>query len=280
VIQELERRFGRPILGNEAASGTEIINRLGPQHLKTGWPIVYTSADSVLQIAAHESVVGVETLYQWCQLAREVMQGPYRVGRIIARPFVGEPGHFVRTPRRHDFTVEPPWPTQVDYLAQAGVQTVAIGKIADIFSGRGFQQRIPTQSNWDGLQKTHDILSASAKSPQFVFVNLVDFDSQYGHRRDPAGYAQALRQLDEFLPQWWAALGPSDQLWISADHGCDPTYRGTDHTRETLPWLAYGPRLSPAVGGARHGLSDIAATLAALFAVPPVGSGQVARELV
>jgi phosphopentomutase len=279
VVEELERRFGRPILGNEPASGTEIIARLGAEHLKSGAPIVYTSADSVLQIAAHEEVVPLEQLYQWCQIARKVMQGPYRVGRIIARPFRGEPGHFIRTPARHDYPVAPPWPTMVDRLAEAGVTTVAFGKIWDIFSGRGFQFQNPTVSNLDGLRKTRDWLQKADTGREFLFVNLVEFDSHFGHRRDPAGYANALREFDAFLPELWALLGPHDQLWVTADHGCDPTYRGTDHTREAVPWLAYGPALHPAVGAPRHGLGDMAATLGSLFQVSPVGTGHPAREL-
>lgn len=279
VVEELERRFGRPVLGNEVASGTEIIQRLGPEHMKTGNPIVYTSADSVLQIAAHEEVVPVETLYRWCREARQVMQGPYLVGRIIARPFIGAPGHFVRTARRHDFSVEPPGPTVVDHLFRQGVETVAVGKIGDIFSGHGFSDHIPTQNNLDGLERTLFVLEKQAHHHQFIFTNLVDFDSQYGHRRNPAGYAEALRSLDRFLPRLWQELKADDQIWITADHGCDPTYRGTDHTRERVPWLAWGPSLTPFVGAARQGLSHIGATLAALFHVEPVGHGQPAVEL-
>jgi len=195
------------------------------------------------------------------------------VGRIIARPFTGAPGHFIRTANRHDFAVEPPWPTMVDRLEWAGVQTVAVGKIADIFSGRGFTHAMTTQSNQDGLEKTLALIRSPSPGRQFIFVNLVEFDSHFGHRRDAPGYAQALQQLDHFLPRLWELLGPSDQLWISADHGCDPTYRGTDHTREALPWLAFAPARDPLVGAPRTGLNDIAATLAALFHVPQIGRG-------
>lgn len=278
VVQSLERAIGRKILGNEAASGTEIIERLGKEHLKTGSPIVYTSADSVLQIAAHEEIVPIETLYAWCRQARDIMQGPYRVGRIIARPFVGQPGRFVRTSARHDFTVRPPAPTMVDVLQKAGIETIAVGKIGDIFSGQGFDRHVPTRSNRDGLEKTLDVLRHEGHN-QFIFTNLVEFDSQYGHRRDPAGYAKALQELDAFLPNIWNALKAGDQLWITADHGCDPTFPGTDHTREALPWLAYGPGLKPQIGEARKGLADIAATLGAIWNVPSVGGGEPAREL-
>jgi phosphopentomutase len=280
IVNALEQAFGRPILGNEAASGTEIIARLGSEHMRSGWPIVYTSADSVLQIAAHEEVVPLTTLYDWCQAARSIMRPPYQVGRIIARPFVGQPGHFVRTPNRHDYTVQPPGATMVDHLLEAGITTVAVGKIGDIFSGQGFTRHLPTVSNVDGLEKSLALLGQNTSSQQFIFVNLVEFDSHYGHRRDPAGYAQALRTLDEYLPRLWQALAPSDQLWITADHGCDPTYRGTDHTREVLPWLAYGSELTPGVGQPRMGLSDIAATLGAIFHAPVVGHGLAAVDLV
>lgn len=280
VVDSLERRIGRAVLGNEVASGTEIIARLGSLHMKTGRPIVYTSADSVLQIAAHEGVVPVDQLYEWCRAARDVMQGPYKVGRIIARPFQGEPGYFVRTPRRHDFAVEPPFPTAVDLLMEAGIETVAIGKIWDIFSGRGFVRYIATTGNRDGLEKTCEVLRSGSAEAQFVFVNLVEFDSHYGHRRDPEGYASALADLDGFLPDLWDVLGPDDQLWITADHGCDPTYRGTDHTRESVPWLAIGQKLKPHIGAAREGLNDIAATLGVLFGVARVGTGDPADELI
>lgn len=280
VVDSLERRIGRAVLGNEVASGTEIIARLGSLHMKTGRPIVYTSADSVLQIAAHEGVVPVDQLYEWCRAARDVMQGPYKVGRIIARPFQGEPGYFVRTPRRHDFAVEPPFPTAVDLLMEAGIETVAIGKIWDIFSGRGFVRCIATTGNRDGLEKTCEVLRSGSAEAQFAFVNLVEFDSHYGHRRDPEGYASALADLDGFLPNLWDVLGPDDQLWITADHGCDPTYRGTDHTRESVPWLAIGQKLKPHIGAAREGLNDIAATLGVLFGVARVGTGDPADELI
>lgn len=279
IVKALEEGFGHPILGNEPASGTEIIARLGAEHLRTGSPIVYTSADSVLQIAAHEDIVPLQTLYAWCETARSIMRGPYQVGRIIARPFVGDPGHFVRTPNRHDFTVHPPGPTMVDNLFNTGVETIAVGKIGDIFSGQGFVQRVPTSSNVDGLDKTLALLGNGTPSQQFIFVNLVEFDSHYGHRRDPIGYAQALATFDAYLPKIWALLNPEDQLWITADHGCDPTYRGTDHTRETVPWLAWGSRLTPGIGSARQGLADIAATLGALFHAPVLGQGTAAGEL-
>ncbi len=273
VVAALEERFGRPVLGNKPASGTEIIAELGAQHMQTGYPIVYTSQDSVLQIAAHEEIVPIETLYDWCQGAREVMTGPHRVGRIIARPFVGRPGAFQRTANRHDYAVAPWDDTMVDRMQAAGIETVAIGKIGDIFSRQGFDQHIPTVSNQDGLEKTLEVISDPAFD-RFVFTNLVEFDSHYGHRRNPAGYVDALAELDAFLPRLWEQLNPDDQLWITADHGCDPTYRGTDHTREWVPWLTYGERLPRVIGADRSTLSDIGATLGGLWQLTTVGPGR------
>ncbi len=278
VVEELKAAFGRPILGNKAASGTEIIAELGEEHMKTGWPIVYTSADSVLQIAAHEKVVPLQLLQQWCQDARRIMQGEYRIGRIIARPFVGEPGHFIRTPNRHDYSVEPWTDTMVDRLQQAGIETIAVGKIGDIFSGRGFDRRVSTTSNRDGLEKTAALMREPGFD-RFIFVNLVEFDSHYGHRRDPRGYTRALTELDAMLPTLWTELDDGDQLWITADHGCDPTYRGTDHTREWVPWLAVGPSLSPCIGEPRTTLADIGATLGGLWQVTTIGPGRPWRAL-
>lgn len=278
IVHQLEEAFGCPLLGNRAASGTEIMAELGTKHLQTGYPIVYTSADSVLQIACHEEVVPLEKLYAWCEAARAIMQGPQLVGRIIARPFVGAPGHFVRTTHRHDYAVVPPRATMVDQLQAAGIETVAIGKIGDIFSGKGFDRHIPTKSNLDGLQEMAKVLQ-SPGFDRFVFTNLVEFDSHYGHRRDAPGYVKALKQLDDALPSLWDSLGDEDQLWITADHGCDPTYRGSDHTREWVPWLAWGKRLRPVVGEPRLTLQDIAATLGGLFQVTAIGAGHPWNQL-
>lgn len=278
LVEQLERAFGRPLLGNKAASGTQIIAELGASHMETGRPIVYTSADSVLQIAAHEDIVPLDELYRWCTLAREIMRGPNLVGRIIARPFVGTPGYFVRTANRHDFAVAPWADTMVDRLEQAGIDTVAIGKIGDIFSRQGFAKTITTTSNLDGLQKTLSAMQAPGFD-RFIFVNLVEFDSHYGHRRDPAGYVQALGELDQMLPKLWERLEPGDQLWISADHGCDPTAPGSDHTREWLPWLAFGSRVPALVDEPRAALADIGATLGGLFQVTTVGPGHPWRSL-
>lgn len=278
VATELEAAFGRQILGNRPASGTEIIAELGEEHMRTGAPIVYTSADSVLQIAAHENVVPLTTLYDWCLKARNIMQGPNLVGRIIARPFVGKPGAFVRTSNRHDYAVAPWGETMVDRLQDAGIETIAVGKIGDIFSGRGFDRRVPTTSNLDGLQKTVALMGEPGFD-RFIFVNLVEFDSHYGHRRDPSGYASALAELDGMLPALWGSLEDADQLWITADHGCDPTYGGTDHTREWVPWLCRGPRLAPQTGEPRSTLADIGATLGGMWQVTTVGPGRPWRAL-
>ena len=280
VLTLVESVVKRPTLGNEVASGTEIINRLGDVHKQTGFPIVYTSADSVLQIAAHEDTIPPQMLYQWCTDLRQALdQSSYRIGRVIARPFVGEKGQYLRTPRRHDFTIRPPGPTILNGLFDKGIETIAVGKIGDIFSNQGLSRHLASQSNLDGLEITLDTL-AHARSDTFVFTNLVEFDSHYGHRRNPSGYAQALKELDNFLPMLWHTLGESDQLWITADHGCDPTFKGTDHTRERVPWLAYGPKLKAWMGATRLGFGDIGATLAALWKVPYPFPGVPAKDLI
>jgi phosphopentomutase len=268
----LEKALGTPVLGMEVASGTEIIARLGEEHLRTGYPIVYTSADSVLQIAAHEERVPVERLYAYCQAAREVMQGKDRVGRVIARPFRGSPGAFVRTDRRRDFTV-PPGESVLTRLAQAGVCTVGVGKIGDIFSGQGIGESYRSRDNLDALMRTEALLEKPPADRMFVFANLGDFDTKYGHRRNVEGYARALAEVDGFLPRLLSRLGRGDQLWISADHGCDPTYRGTDHTREDVPWLCAAPgwQQGGRLGDARSTLADLGATLLACFGVDGQG---------
>jgi phosphopentomutase len=276
VVAQLEAAFGRPLLGNRPASGTAIIEELGPAHLATGRPIVYTSADSVLQIAAHEEVVPVATLYAWCEAARRIMTGPHAVGRIIARPFVGTPGRFVRTARRHDWPVLPPPEILTRRLAAAGVEVVGIGKIDDIFAHQGITTAYRTQSNADGLSRTLAELGRPAAGPRLIFTNLVDFDSLWGHRRDPVGYVAGLEALDAWVGAARAALGPVDQLWITADHGCDPTWPGSDHTREDVPWLAVGPAVRPGTLGARSTLADLGATLAEAFGVEPPAVGRSA----
>ena len=260
VIDEFARETGRKVLANKPASGTEIIEELGQQHLETGAWIVYTSADSVFQIAAHEDKVPLAELYAACKIARRLCD-PLRVARIIARPFVGEVGAFERTYNRHDFGMPPPEPTVLNQLKQAGRSVVGVGKISDIFSGQGLTESIHTEGNADGLVKTVERWQRLESG--LVFVNLIDFDMLFGHRRNPEGFAGALTEFDAFLPRILDAVGPEDLLLLTADHGNDPTYRGTDHTREQVPILAYGP---PGAAGTalevRDCFGDVAATMA------------------
>lgn len=271
LMEEFERRIGRGTLGNKAASGTEIIRELGEEHLRTGKPIVYTSADSVFQIAAHEEVIPLAELYRICETARELLRGEHEVGRVIARPFVGEPGAFVRTANRHDYAVPPPRGMLLDVLAERGVPVIGVGKIADIYLGRGVSQSYKTKSNSDGMAR---ILEAMRSYPEgLIFANLVDFDMLYGHRNDPEGYARALEEVDAWLPSFESALLPGDLAIFTADHGCDPTTPSTDHNREYVPLLAFGP--SAARGralGLRASLADTGQTIASNFgAAVPAG---------
>ncbi|MBV9085760.1 MAG: phosphopentomutase, partial [Acidobacteriaceae bacterium] len=236
VMQEFEARIGRKTLGNKPASGTEIIQELGEQHINTGWPIVYTSADSVFQVAAHESVIPIEDQYAMCQTAREILRGPHEVGRVIARPFTGKPGAFVRTANRKDFSVPPPDGMLLDRLAEQHVPVYSIGKISDIFLERGISRHVKTKNNADGMQKTVDAMGE--QSSGLIFVNLVDFDQLYGHRNDVNGYAGALEAVDAWIPS--IPLRGADLLIFTADHGCDPTTPSTDHSREYTPLLVCG----------------------------------------
>jgi phosphopentomutase len=264
IMGEFERRIGRGSLGNKAASGTEIIQELGAEHMRTGSPIVYTSADSVFQVAAHEEAIPLWELYKICETAREILRGPAEVGRVIARPFVGSPGHFTRTANRHDYAVPPPAGMLLDRLAERGVPIASVGKIFDVFLGRGIGDSAKTKSNADGMAKTLETMANCDSG--LIFVNLVDFDQQYGHRNDIAGYGAALEEFDRWLPQFRAALRPGDLAILTADHGCDPTVPGTDHTREYVPVLAFGPGVKSAVDlGFRGSLSDIGQTVAANF---------------
>lgn len=261
VISRFEQLIGRKTLGNVPASGTEIIKELGPEHLRTGYPIVYTSADSVFQIAAHEEVIPVEELYRFCRIAREMLTGEHAVGRVIARPFVGKPGAFERTERRHDFSLEPIGPTLLDAVKAAGLEVMAVGKIKDIFAGRGVTRHKPAAHNAEGMDKTLEFLREGA--PGLLFTNLVDFDMLYGHRNDPRGYAQAMAEFDRRLPEFLALLTPSDLFIISADHGCDPTTPSTDHSREYVPLLVFGEKVRPGADlGIRAGFADLGATAA------------------
>jgi len=264
VMDEFERRTGRGWLCNLPASGTEIIEKLGVEHMRTGRPIVYTSADSVFQVAAHEEVIPVEELYRICEAAREILHGPHEVGRVIARPFIGVPGAFVRTSNRKDFAVPPPAGMLLDRLSELGVAVHSVGKIYEIFLGRGILRKSKTKNNADGMAKTIEAMQATAEG--LIFVNLVDFDQLYGHRNDVEGYAAALEAVDAWVPQLMGSLAPDDLVVFTADHGCDPTTPSTDHTREYVPLLAYGPGVRKSVNlGVRDSLSDIGQTIAENF---------------
>ncbi len=264
LIQAFEQRIGRRTLGNVAASGTEIIQRLGAEHLRTGFPIVYTSADSVFQAAAHEQRVPLDQLYSMCAAARELLQGPWRVGRVIARPFIGDAEiGFTRTRNRHDYAVPPPPGMLLDRLEEQRVPVHAVGKIFDIFLGRGITSHAPMQSNADGLAKTLAAMQTIAYG--LIFTNLVDFDMLYGHRNDVTGYAAALAEADAGLGPIAAAMHPDDLLLLTADHGCDPTTPSTDHSREYAPLLAYAPGARAVNLGTRASLADIGATIAENF---------------
>ena len=274
ILAPFRQRTGRGVLGNVAASGTEIIQKLGGQHVATGDLIVYTSADSVFQIAAHEDVVPPAELYEISRIARAILD-PYQVGRVIARPFVGpRPGEYVRTYHRRDFAMPPPEPTVLDRLKDAGWPVVGIGKIPDIYCGRGITEDVHTEGNADGMKRTREVLGRVPSG--LVFVNLVDFDMLYGHRRDPAGYYGCLREFDAELGAMSSMLDPGrDLVMITADHGNDPTFPGTDHTREYVPILAFGPPSAAGVDlGVRTTFADVGATVADVFQVMPPPCGQ------
>lgn len=266
LIAEFERQIGRRTIGNKPASGTEIIKELGAEHVRTGFPIVYTSGDSVFQIATHEDVVPIAELYRICEIARKLLDGPDRVGRVIARPFTGEAGNFRRTERRHDYAVEPPRPMLMDVLAERKVPVFGVGKIHDIYNGRGVDSYVTTKNNADGMAKLTEALTRQASG--LIFANLVDFDMLYGHRKDVEGFARSLEEFDSMLGPFLDLLRPSDLLLITADHGCDPdpVNPTTDHSREYVPILAYAPGAS--LGGSigtRSTLADMGQTIAANF---------------
>jgi phosphopentomutase len=267
LIAEFEFRIGRRTLGNKPASGTEIIKELGEEHVRTGFPIVYTSGDSVFQIAAHEDVIPIAGLYRMCEVARKLLDGPNRVGRVIARPFTGASGDFRRTERRHDYAVEPPRPMLLDALAEAQIPVFGVGKIHDIYNGRGVEKYVTTKNNADGMAK---LTEALAQSPSgLIFANLVDFDMLFGHRKDVEGFARSLEEFDALLGPFLDALRPSDLLIITADHGCDPdpVNPTTDHSREYVPILAYSPSVSIGANlGTRATLADMGQTIAENFA--------------
>ncbi len=266
ILDKLTEATGRGILCNMPYSGTEVIAKYGEEHMKTGKLIVYTSADSVLQIAAHEEIVPLETLYEYCHKAREIMTGEHGVGRIIARPFIGQPGNFTRTPHRHDYSLQPPAPTMLDALVESGLDTLGVGKIFDIFAGKNIQKTVSIENNVDGMEKT--LAFQKEDFHGLCFVNLVDFDMVYGHRNDIDGYANAATVFDGQLGQFMAAMRGDDALIITADHGCDPGYPGTDHTRECTPVLVYGAGIKAGVNlGTGRTFANIGATVLDMLGV-------------
>ncbi|MBQ8261375.1 MAG: phosphopentomutase [Lachnospiraceae bacterium] len=272
VLDAFSKATGRGVLCNKPYSGTEVIKDYGDEHVKTGDLIVYTSADSVFQIAAHEEVVPVETLYEYCRAARTILTGEHGVGRVIARPFVGADGNYTRTTNRHDFSLEPPGVTMLDQLNEAGLTVIGVGKIKDIFAGKGIGEYTYTTGNQDGIEKTLEYMKKDFEG--LCFVNLVDYDMLYGHRNDIDGYAKALTYFDERLPEILALLGDEDLLMITADHGCDPGYtESTDHSREHTPFLIYGKNVVPGNGDTKETFADIGATILKYFGISQKISG-------
>lgn len=264
VISRFEAAIGTKTLGNFPASGTEIIKQLGQQHVMTGYPIIYTSADSVFQIAAHEEIIPIKKLYELCIIARSILIGKHAVGRVIARPFTGMEGSFKRTDRRKDFSLKPLHKTILDYMKEKGLEVKAVGKIEDIFAGQGITEAVHIHGNMDGMDKTLQYIKQQFDG--LIFTNLVEFDMNFGHRNNVKGYAQALSQFDERLPELLTALDESDMLVITADHGCDPTTESTDHSREYVPLLVYGKKMRQGVDlGIRKSFADLAQTLSEVF---------------
>jgi phosphopentomutase len=279
LIEEYERRIGRKTLGNYPRSGTVIIQELGEEHMRTGYPIVYTSADSVFQVAAHEEVIPIEELYRICQIAREMLVGEHAVGRVIARPFIGEPGNFTRTERRKDFSILPPEPTLLDRLVAAGHSVMGVGKIEDIFAHRGLSQSVHSPNNMACVDQTLAYMRGSRRG--LIFTNLVDFDMLWGHRNNPQGYASGLQDFDRRLPEIVDTMMAQDILFLTADHGNDPTTPSTDHSREYVPLLAYGNAVKPGVDlGTRGTFADLGATVAELLGIESLPFGiSFAEEL-
>jgi phosphopentomutase len=272
LVEQFEHAIGRKVLGNKPASGTEIIKELGEEHLSTARPILYTSADSVFQLAAHQEVIPLAELYQMCEIARAMLTGENAVGRVIARPFIGTPGNFTRTEHRRDFSLAPLDTTLLDVLKDSGKEVISIGKIEDLFAGRGLTQRDHTETNRDGMAVTLRWLERDFTG--LLFVNLVEFDMLWGHRRDSQGYAQALRDVDAWFGQVQQVMRPGDAMFFTADHGVDPTYRGTDHTREHVPLLVYGEQVRAGVNlGVRSTFADLGQALAQAFHVEPLVAG-------
>ncbi len=278
IMDPFEAETGRGTLANRPASGTVIIDELGEEHMRTGKLIVYTSGDSVFQIAAHEAIVPIEELYRICRIARRILQDDHEVSRVIARPFIGSPGQFERTANRHDFSVSPPAPTLLNHLQEAGLMVCAIGKIQDLFNGQGITEAVHTEHDMDGVDKTLTAIHNRQKRG-LIFTNLVDFDAKFGHRNNPTGYANALAEFDQRLPELLAALAPDDVLILTADHGNDPTTPSTDHSREYVPLLITGAAIQPVNIGVRDTIADLAATIADMLNVKPPSSGSSFKAL-
>ena len=273
IIRNFEKLTGRKVICNKPYSGTQLLLDYGREHVETGALMVYTSADSVFQVAAHEDIVPIEELYHDCELAREMLTGDYAVGRVIARPFVGEYPNYTRTARRHDYSLQPPRATMLNNLEDAGYECIGVGKISDIFAGSGITQQIRTQNNTDGIVKTLDLMENDFEG--ICFVNLVDFDMVYGHRNDAPGYARALMEFDQALPKFMEQMGEDDLLIITADHGCDPSTPSTDHSREYTPMLAWSKKIRPGANlGTRTTFADIGATVLEYFGLENRTDGQ------
>jgi len=273
IIKPFEEKTGRKVVCNAPASGTVVIDEFGKHHMETGDLIVYTSADSVFQIAAHEEVVSIEELYRYCEIAREMLMGEHQVARVIARPFIGTPGNFSRTSNRHDYSVKPFDKTVLDQLKEAGKDVIAVGKIVDIFDGEGITESVHTKSNMDGVDKTLEYMNSDNHG--LIFSNLVDFDAMYGHRRNIEGYRDAIEEFDKRLPEIQAAMKPGDVLMLAADHGNDPSYSGSDHTREYIPMLVFGDTIQSNTDiGTRKSFADIAATIAEILEIDAPKNGE------
>ena len=280
LLEEFEKQIGRKTIGNKPASGTEIIKELGEEHVRTGKPIVYTSGDSVFQVATHEDVIPIAELYRMCEIARKLLDGPHRVGRVIARPFTGTAGNFTRTTRRHDYAVDPPKPMLLDVLAQRKIPVFGVGKIHDIYNGRGVEEYVTTKGNTDGMEKL--AIASQERKNGLIFCNLVDFDMLYGHRKDVEGFAKSLEEFDRLLSDFLPRLSLSDLLMITADHGCDPDPRWptTDHSREYVPIVTYSPASGASVNlGVRDTLADMGQTVAENFGTAIPHGTSFLREL-
>lgn len=273
IIDEFEAKIGRKILCNKPASGTVVLEELGEEHMRTGSPIVYTSADSVFQIAAHEDIIPLSELYNMCQIARDMLMGEDQVARVIARPFIGKPGNFQRTSNRRDYSIKPYQKTVLDYAKEAGLKVKAVGKIVDIYDGEGITDDVHTKDNMDGVDQTLNYLKEDFQG--ILFTNLVDFDAKFGHRRDIPGYRGALEEVDARIPELMAAMKPTDMLIILADHGNDPAYKGSDHTREYIPLLIYGEEIKAGVNiGTRKTFADVAATVSDILNISATPYGE------